>query len=426
MRSFLYLIGFISLVCGPAFAQPAPDSFRDSPTVQLEPATQLTLDEALNLALARSPSLSAARYLAASSEGVVSQAGVIPNPVLSFEIEDTSRRPTRTTTSRLSIPIELGGKRSARIKAAELTRDVTRSDLQGVRADVRSRTISAFFDVLIAQEQVTLTTSAVDIAGGALYVAAQRVAAGKVAPLEENRAQVEVANAQLEQSEAQSELKAARERLSALWGNPSPVFTQAKGNVDALPTRPALDDLAVALGDSPLVESARLGVERSRAQIQVERSKRYPDIELSVGVARNNELGRNQTIVGVAIPLPLFNRNQGNLYEASMLAYKNRDDYRELKTRLMVELQQAASAFDISKAAAEKLESLVLPTANRAYETARKGFEAGKFGFTEVIDAQRTLFQARTRYLTALSDNYQALARIERILAPKISNTYEQ
>ncbi|WP_237174054.1 TolC family protein [Paracandidimonas lactea] len=426
MRSFLYLIGIISVISGPAFAQPAYDYLRDSPAVQLEPATELTLDEALNLALARSPSLSAARYLAASSEGIVTQAGVIPNPVLSFEIEDTSRRPTRTTTSTLSIPIELGGKRSARITAAELTRDVARSDLQGVRADVRSRTISAFFDVLIAQEQVALTASAVDIASGALYVATQRVAAGKVAPLEENRAQVEVANAQLEQNEAQSALKAARQRLSALWGNPSPMFTKARGDIDTLPTRPTLDDFAVALGDSPLVESARLAVERSRAQIQVERSKRYPDIELSVGVARNNELGRNQTIVGVAIPLPLFDRNQGNVYEASMLAYKSRDDYRELKTRLMVELQQAASAFDISKAAAGKLDSLVLPTANRAYETARKGFEAGKFGFTEVIDAQRTLFQARTRYLTALSDSYQALARIERILAPKTNNTYEQ
>ncbi|MFT0546170.1 TolC family protein [Allopusillimonas ginsengisoli] len=416
MRSFLYFISVISVVCGPAFAQPTPYYPGDSASIRLEAAAELTLDEALDLALAKSPSLSAARYLAASTDGLVSQAGVIPNPILSFEIEDTGRRSTRTTTSTLGIPIELGGKRSARIAAAELTREVAKSDLQGARADVRSQTISAFFDVLIAQEQVALTASAVDIASGALRVAAQRVAAGKVAPLEENRAQVEVANAQLEKNEAESALKAARQRLSALWGNPSPVFTQAKGDVDVLPLRPALDDFAVALRDSPLIESARLAAERSRAQIQVERSKRYPNLELNVGVARNNELGRNQAIVGVAVPLPFFDRNQGNLYEASMLAYKSRDDYRSLKTRLMVELQQGASKFDISKAAAEKLESFILPSAGRAYETAKKGFEAGKFGFTEVIDAQRTLFQARSRYLTALSDSYQALARIERIL----------
>src|SRR3546814_19853625 len=102
------------------------------------------------------------------------------------------------------------------------------------------------------------------------------------------------------------------------------------------------------------MQSARLSVERSLAQIEVERSKRYPDVELSVGVAKNNELGRNQTIVGVSVPLPFFDRNQGNLYEASMLAYKSRDDYRAQKTRLMTELQQSASEFDLSKSSATK------------------------------------------------------------------------
>ncbi|TKR53381.1 TolC family protein [Allopusillimonas ginsengisoli] len=416
MRSLIFIIGIISIISGPTFAQPVQGYVSDRTTVQTEPATELTLDEVLSLVLSRNSSLSAARYFSASSEGALSQAGLIPNPILSFEIEDTGRRPTRTTTSRLSIPIELGGKRSARIDAAERARDVARSDLQAFRADVRSRAIGAFFNVLIAQEQVALADKAVAIATGALRVAAQRVAAGKVAPLEESRAQVEVANAQLAQSEAIGVLASARRALSALWGNPSPVFKKANGDVDMLPTRPAPEDFAVALQDSPLMESAQLTVEQRRAQIQVERSKRYPDIELSVGVARNNDLGRNQTIVGVAIPLPFFDRNQGNLYEAKMLAYKSQDDYQATKTRLMMELQQAATAFDISKAAAEKIESLVLPTANHAYETAKRGFEAGKFGFTGVIDAQRTLFEARVRYLNALSDSYQALAQIERIL----------
>ncbi|WP_369406185.1 MULTISPECIES: TolC family protein [Pollutimonas] len=379
----------------------------------------MTLDQALELALSSNHSLSSARNLAASTDGIVTQAGVIPNPELSVEVEDTDRKSTRTTTSTLSVPIELGGKRAARIAAAELTRDVARSDLRGTRADVRSETVAAFFTVLVAQEQVALAASTVDIARGALRVAAQRVAAGKVPPLEANRAQVELANTELEQSMAANSLKIARQRLSSFWGNPSPVFTQAKGDVNTLPIRPPLDDLAAALASSPRLESARLAVERSRAQIQVERSKRYPDMTLSAGVARNNELGRNQTIVGVSIPLPFFDRNQGNLYEASMLAYKSRDDYQGAKVQLTTELQQAASEFDISKDSAQKFKSVILPTANQAYDTARKGFEAGKFGFTEVLDAQRTLFQARVRYLSVLSSAYQALAQIDQILGRK-------
>ena len=121
-------------------------------------------------------------------------------------------------------------------------------------------------------------------------------------------------------------------------------------------------------------------------------------------------------MVGVSIPLPFFDRNQGNVYEASMLAYKSRDDYRALKIRLQTQLQQSASQFDMAKSTSARLASDILPKAETAFERAKKGFEAGKFGFTEVLDAQRTLFQARVRHLSALSDAYQALAQIDRIL----------
>src|SRR5690606_34581305 len=113
-------------------------------------------------------------------------------------VEDTSRKASRTTTTKLSLPIELGGKRDARIASAELTRDIAGQQLLQARADVRSQTVAAFFDVLIAQEQVALSTKTVQIAGDAYRIADWRVEAGKVPPLEADRAQVELANAELE------------------------------------------------------------------------------------------------------------------------------------------------------------------------------------------------------------------------------------
>jgi cobalt-zinc-cadmium efflux system outer membrane protein len=64
----------------------------------------------------------------------------------------------------------------------------------------------------------------------------------------------------------------------------------------------------------------------------------------------------------------------------------------------------------------QSLQSTVLPIAQRAYESAGKGFEAGKFGFLDVIDAQRVLVQARARYLSTLSSAYQAATAIDRLL----------
>ncbi|WP_328703596.1 TolC family protein [Schauerella aestuarii] len=416
MRRSIVFLALAAALAFPAAAQPISSQRFDAASAYREPPGELTLEAALELVLSTNHSLSAARNLAASSAGAVTQAGVLPNPTVGFEVEDTNRKATRTTTGSLSMPIELGGKRRARMATAELGGRMALSDLEVTRADIKSQTIAAFFDVLIAQEQVALAKSALDLSQSATRVANRRVQAGKVAPLEESRAQVEQANAELELNESEVGLTLARRTLSALWGNPRPAFSAARGDLNALPSRPALDDLISALERSPQLESARLAVEKSQSQIQLERSKRYPDLTVSVGVMRDQELGRNQPTVGVSIPLPLFDRNQGNLYEASMLAYKSQDDYRGMRLQLETELQAAASQFDLSRDAAQKLNTLILPTARQSFDTAQRGFEAGKFSFTEVLDAQRSLSQARARYLTVLSTTYQAVARIDRIL----------
>lgn len=416
MRSALASIGAAMALWGAAMAQPLPSHPATMPPARSEPAGSLTLDQALKLALDANYSLSSARYAADSSEGIVLQAQARPNPVLSVEVEDTARSATRNTKTTLSLPIETGGKRDARIAAAQLAREVARQDAEQARADVRSQTVAAFFDVLAAQERLALSIGAVEIARDAQRIAVKRVEAGKAPPLDADRARVELANAELERARAVHSLDLARRGLAALWGNPSPLFAKAEGEIAAPPERPDLDGLAAALENSPQLRAARLETERSRARIEVERSKRHPDLQVSAGVIRNNELGRNQMMVGVSIPLPLFDRNQGNVYQASMLAYKSRDDYMDLKLRLRTQLQRAASEFDMARNTALRLESEILPSAATALERARKGFEAGKFAFIEVLDAQRTLFQARIRHLSALSEAHQALARMDRIL----------
>lgn len=416
MRSAFVLIGVFAALSGAASAQTLPSRQATAPAPLSEPAASLTLEQAVQRVMDANYALSSARYAADSSEGIVLQARARPNPVLGIEVEDTSRKATRNTTTTLSLPIELGGKRDARVAAAELARDAARQEARQVQADVRARAVAAFFEVLVAQERTALSAKTVDIARAAYRIADKRVEAGRAPPLEADRARVELANAELERDEAASLLDLARQSLSALWGSPVPRFAKAEGNIAAPANRPGLDDLSAALEKSPALQAARLESERSRAQVAVERSKRYPDIEVSASVIRNNEQGRNQMMLGVSIPLPLFDRNQGNVYEASMLAYKSRDDYLGLKVRLQAQLQRAASQFDIARNAALRLESEILPGADTAYTRAERGFEAGKFGFIEVLDAQRALFQARARYLSALSDAYQALAQIDRIL----------
>ncbi|WP_368931768.1 TolC family protein [Achromobacter xylosoxidans] len=403
-----------ALCLTPAWAQPGPAS--PTPSPRATPAGQvLTLEQALATAYERSPLLAAARNEAASSEGQLTQAGVIPNPSIEVGIDD-NRRTTRTTTTTLSMPVELGGKRAARVKAAGLARDIAQRDLSSARADLRAAVIAAFFDVAVAQETVRVSQGAVEIAQNALRLAERRVAAGKAPLLESSKARVELANSRIEARAADSALQAARRKLGQLWGAPQPDFAQVGADLGTLPRREAIDDLRAALATSPRMEAGRLSVEMGRAQLEVEKSKRYPDITLSAGVARDNEQGRNKAQFGVAIPLPLFDRNQGNVYSATMQSYKAQDMYRELESRLTADLLQSVSQFDLAANSAREYRATVLPGAAEAYDSARKGFEAGKVSFLEVLDAQRTLSQGNIGYLNVLASAYQASADIDRIL----------
>ncbi|WP_354683088.1 TolC family protein [Cupriavidus necator] len=419
MRRLLLPLGLAAALSSPlsGVAQTPPPAIAtaDAMPAMPEPPGTLTLDAALSLAEAGSFALSAAGKELAATEGDITQARVLPNPELAVSMEDT-RRATRATTGQVNLPIELGGKRAARIGVAERGRELAQAEFGSARAELRAAVIARFFGVLVAQQRVSLAEGSVGIASTAAAAAGRRVAAGKVAPLEETRAKVEQANAELELAEATGALQSARQSLAALWGNAAPQFAQAQGDLDALPSRPPPAVLQQALEQSPLLAASRLSAERSRAEVAVARSRQYPDVTVSLGAKRDNEANRNMAVLGVAIPLPLFDRNQGNLYAALRRADKAQDAHAATRIRLANELQQASTQLSVSRAAAQTLQSSVLPAAEQAYAAATRGFEAGKFNFLDVLDAQRTLFQVRIRYLDVLARTYDAAASIDRIL----------
>ncbi|GJG95427.1 TolC family protein [Cupriavidus pauculus] len=415
MRSLLLPLGLAATLCSPFFSPWA--SAQDATATVLEPPGQLTLDTALALAGAQNPTLSAARIEVDASEGGITQARVIPNPEISVQMEDT-RQATRTTTAQMNLPVELGGKRSARIGAAQRARDVAQAQLGTVQADLRATVIGAFFNVLIAQERIRLAAGSVDIARRGADAAARRVAAGKISPVEETKAQVELANAQLERAEADAGLVAARQTLSTLWGNPAPRFSEADGKLDNLPARPEAALLRQSLDNAPALLASERELDRRQADINVQRSRQYPDVTVSVGAKRDNGAPERGTfpVLGIALPLPLFDRNQGNLYTAIRQADKAADELRATRLRLDHDLQQAANQLGVSRTSALTLRETVLPAAERAFQAATQGFEAGKFNYLEVLDAQRTLFQARIRYLGVVANSWQAATTIDRIL----------
>lgn len=387
-----------------------------APTLAKEPVGTLTLSAAIDLALTFNPELSAAANELRAVEGAVIQAGVLPNPEVSTSVEDTQNKATRTTTIQVSQRVELGGKRSARIASAERGRDVAAADLAAKRLAIRATVIGAFFDVLVAQERIQQAEDLLGLAQRSSQAASRRVTAGKISPVEETKARVAESSARVELNQAQRELVSARKRLAASWGSSTPRFVQAEGRTDLLPPVRSTEEITRRLNASPALLRARHEADRFSALADLERSRRIPDVTVSLGSKRVEELGRNQTIVGVSIPFPIFDRNQGNVLEAQRRADKARDELSVTEVRLSTEVTQNEERLKALVVEAQALQSEIMPGARSAYEAASKGFELGKFSFLEVLDAQRTFFQARAQYLRSLSDAHRTAAELERVL----------
>ncbi len=432
MRSYYLPLGLSVLLIHPLFAlAEVPLPMLSAQVIGAEAATTqaiLTLPAAIALALQRNPDLKIAARDIEISAGLLSQAGLRPNPELSLQSEGLQKN-NRTTTILFNQALELGGKRPARMAAAERERDVAFADLALRRTEVRALVVAAFFEALTAQERLQLAEASQALAQSVQHAAARRVLAGKGLPMEETRAKIAQAGALIEMRQAASALALAEQRLAALWGDAKLQWGRLEVPKEALLTLDAntsLPQLLSRLDTAPQMLRSRLEITRQQSLVEVELSRRVPDLTVSVGSKRDEQAGRSQATIGLSLPLPLFNRNQGNVLSALRKTDKARDELAAVEKRLASELAQAWLRYETTRSELSILRSDMLPGAQSAFDAASQGFALGKFNFLDVLDAQRTLFQSKSQYLSALAESHRATADIERLVGVDPSTSTSQ
>lgn len=377
-------------------------------------ASTLTLDQALQTAFAGNPELAAAQWEAGIAQGDRRQAGLMPNPEVSWEAEDT-RRNSRTTTVMISQPIELGGKRGARIDVASRAQDAVGIELERQRNGLRADVIQAFSAVQTAQQSAQLSRQSLALAEHGLRVAQGRIQAGKSSPVEGTRAQVQLSEVRLELSRAERDQGNAYQRLAQVMGAPMPESMSVQPASDGVPVVPPSLRLVERLSETAELRLANVQIDQREAALGLEKAQRIPDLTVSVG-SQYSELERERVnVVGFSLPIPLFNRNQGNVLAAARRADQARDLRSATELRLRTEIQTTLAQWQTANGEVGAFNQSILPAAQSAVDSATRGFEMGKFGFLDVLDAQRTLIGARSQYIRAVAEATEARVRIERI-----------
>lgn len=396
-----------------------------------DPTGRLVLHDALAAALMSSPELSAFSWEVRAKEAEVLQARLRPNPEIGAELEnfggsgEFSGLGGSETTVSLSQRIELGGKRGKRHAVAQYEKNLAAWDYETLRIDVLTETKKRFVEVLAAQEQLALVQELAGVAAEVLESVSRRVEAGSTSPVEESRARVELETTRIQRVQAERSLAAARQRLSAMWGGTTPIFTEAVGSLEDVPAPPSLEVLETRLEQSPTL--ARWGAElaRHRAALELERSLGVPDLSLGAGVRHVGDADDAALVFEVGLPLPLFDRNQGGSRAAAMRLRRAEREERAAAVRTRTRLAVSHEVLLAAEAEVLALRDRAVPEAEAAFEAAQDAYLRGSMRFTDVLDTERLLFELKSRYFAALADYHSAVVDMERLLGESFQTIRE-
>jgi cobalt-zinc-cadmium efflux system outer membrane protein len=195
------------------------------------------------------------------------------------------------------------------------------------------------------------------------------------------------------------------------------------GEFEAVREIPSIQDLLIYISQNPDLARWRTEIELREAAIDLEDARGVPNFTVTAGMQRFNETNDNAFILGFSIPFPVFNRNQGAKLEARYNLSKTLEEERAAGIRIRTDLEQIYQELSSSHLEVVSLKNDVVPAAQLAFDAANEGYLQGKFGYLEVLDAQRTLFQAQGQYILALAAYHKAVADMERLIGQRLEET---
>ena len=396
-------------------------------SIQQSNGEVLTLREAIAQVLLHNPELEAFSLEVRAREAHALQVGLYKNPNILFDVQDVfgsggfNKAQSSQSTLVLSQVIELGGKRTKRERAALSHKDLAFWDYEAARMNILTRVAKAYTDALTAQEKQKLAQELVQLSQKSYNAVKARVIAGKVSPIHEVKAQVALSTTQIQYQQAENNLKAAYRRLASFWGSLTPRFKKLSGHLYLIGHVPSFDALAGQMQSNP--DLARWAAEMSQrtAAIDLEEANAVPNLRVGAGARWFEETNDNSFVFELSIPIQLFDRNQGSIAEARHRLAKAKAQRRAVKLKLNAALTTGYTRLANAHSRVTSLKTKILPGARTAFEAVNEGYRFGKFGYLEVLDSQRTWFNARSQFLDALAEYHKAVADVERLTGQAVS-----
>jgi cobalt-zinc-cadmium efflux system outer membrane protein len=327
--------------------------------------------------------------------------------------------------------IVLGGKLHLRQQVYEQQHKIDETGIEEQRLNVAGAVRVRFYTALAQQRTVEIRRQLLRVAMDAATTAHELANVGQADAPDVLQAEVEAEQAKLDFAAAQRQYLQAFGQLTAVTGNPDLPLALLEGDLENTPEIDADHFLQTLVEQSPSVKRAQQQVSRAEAVLQRNKREAVPDLNLRVGEQQNFEelpgipksVGA-QSFATASIQLPLFNRNQGNVEAAQAQLERARQEVIRVKLVLAQSAQPLLQQYLISKSAAERYRTQVIPRAQRAYELYWDKYREMAAAYPEVIISQRTLFQLQESYVRSLGEAWINAVQLQNyLLADGISAT---
>ena len=395
-------------------AEPAP--YQPPQSTGYEGA--LTLHDLEQIALESNPTLVQAGMAVQAAEGRYVQAGLCPNPEMVYIADEMGNDGTEGLQG-MGVGQEIVTNRKLRLGRAVASHEVqqARHGLEAQRWRVLNDVRAGYYQVLLAQRMIELNQELVRIGQEGVDLTAKALEQGEVSRADVLQARIEAETAGLGLVEAQNRHRAAWQRLAAVLGQPEKEPQPLAGQLEEdLPEFTWDDTLREILARSPELARARAGVERARCELALAYAERKPNFVVE-GAAKY-DTGSYFTVadVAVVVPLPLFNRNQGNIMGAQAGLIAAEREVRRVELELQDRLADAFEQYANARQHVQTYTDTILPDARQSLDLIGAGYREGEFGYLELLTAQRTFFDVNLNYLNSLGQLWAQTVELEGLL----------
>jgi len=381
-------------------------------------ANGMTLEDLQQIAIQNNPSIQQAAAAASKASGIQTQVGLKPNPSIGYFGEEIGNDSAAGLHGAfVSQTFVRGGKLAWNRQVVGHDVASARWQVEAQRFRVRNDIRIQFYEALGAQKRLDIARQFRDVAKKGVEISEALVQMKEGARPDVLQSEVQLSEADLAIQQAGYEFTAAWNELAAIAGMPDLSPTSLIGELDT-PTGDRDIETAYAqlVAESPLLAAACAKVRRAQANLQRQRVQPIPNLRAQIGAGYDDGTGDEFANVQLSLPLPLHNKNQGNIRAAHAEYCEAVQNVNRLKMQIRRDLARVLRGFQVAQATVGQYETSILPKVGETLELMQKAQQAGEFNFLRVLTARRAYFDANLKYVVALTDLAKADTKIDGLL----------